>query len=455
METRKLQARFTDFELPPSIESRGATVAFSISKGMQQKIFFMNLASGKGVIVEYPKRGGLLTIDGCAFLYHFCTFIANREHKFFPRLRTLFQRYHNGLSFLEILFKLSKPHGITYIGEQKYLVSLWSSSNYFVIDLQKRDIEVQTLYKSDQPQGIAKKISTALAVKEKQEIFSTYQYFDNKRKETYFATHLRERGKEGASYDIPSKIQKYSWNTKKLSEVWKGDFGEADHYIALNKDKSYLGLVQFGDFFDDRNKLLPSKILILDLKANKEWRIDNTGWSPSAHIDWDPIEPDVCYLSCHNGVITPVDNQLKFFFQKIYKWNIFGPASVHKYKITDDGPKKLGIFTHPDMFRMTIHKVFVHGGKKILACTGFPDNVFISDAHSLKLIRRVSIKERSGKDSVVGSLFPSPDGEKIFVITTRSFQIIDVESGNVDSIYDVGRRYDPFNHMASVSDTDW
>ena len=110
METRRINARFTDIDLPASIEKRDVTVAIPVSKGLQQKYFFFNLASGKGVIVECPKRGGLLTIDAWAFLYHFCTFVANKKHRFFPRFRTLFQRYHNGISFIEILFKLSKPH---------------------------------------------------------------------------------------------------------------------------------------------------------------------------------------------------------------------------------------------------------------------------------------------------------------------------------------------------------
>jgi len=260
--------------------------------------------------------------------------------------------------------------------------------------------------------------------------------------------------KEAIEYDVPVVIKKYNWHTKKVSELWKGIFDTDTHYIALNPDASYLGLVQFGDFFDENNTLLPSKILVLDLKTNKEWWIDNTGWSPSAHIDWDPVEPDVCYLSCHNGVIVPVDNPLKFFYEKVYKWDIFGPASVHKYRITPQGPEKIGIFTHPEIFRLTIHKVFLHMGTPLIACTGFPNYIFIADATSMEFIQKIEIKETCGMKSVVGSLHPSPNGEKVFLITTRSFQIVDVDSGKIDSIVDLGKINDPFNHMASVGTAD-
>jgi hypothetical protein len=442
LETRPLDAKFTSFELPSTIEPRDATVAIPASHGMQHIYFFINLKTGKGLTVKYPKRGGLTTKDSLAFLHRLCTFAIRKEDRFFPRIRTLFRRYHNGVSFWELLFRVPKPHGITHIGDQRFLVSLWSSSAYFVIDLNKKTVELQMLNK------------------ERKELFSAYQYFDKTEKETYFATHAADdehhkHVAEDFNSVVPVKIRKYNWNTKKINEVWNGGFGTDTHCIALNKDKSYLGLVQFGDFFDEENNLVPSKILILDLRANKEWWIDNTGWSPSAHIDWDPVEPDICYLSCHKGVIAPVDSPLRFFLDKVYKWNTLGPASVHKYRIGPAGPEKMGIFTHPEIFRMTIHKVFSHKGKKLLACTGFPNFIFIVDADSMEFIRKVTIKEMSGKESFVASLFPSPDGEKIYLVTTGSLQAVDVESGTVDLVYNPGRICDPFNHMTCVDDTDW
>jgi hypothetical protein len=343
---------------------------------------------------------------------------------------------------MELLFKVSKPHGITYLGKQRYLVSLWSSSTFFVIDLTQRTIDLQVLDWG------------------RQEVFSTYQYHDLEANETYFATQMGKdewykHNKEDIGFNVPVTIKKYAWDTDTVSELWSGEFDTDTHYIAVGKDRRYLGLVQFGDFFDEAGELLPSKILILNLQTGKEWWIDNTGWSPSAHIDWDPVEPDVCYLSCHRGYIVPVDSVTKFFFSKTYKWAIDGPASVHKYRISATGPEKVGIFMHPECIRLTIHKVFMHGDRKLLACTGFPNFVFIADADSMEFIRRVEVHEDCGEPSVVGSLFPSPDGEKIFLVTTKSFQIVDVETGRIDFTYKLGKICDPFNHMTSVADTGW
>jgi len=437
-----LEAQFTEFSLSPGVEPRDATVAIPVSNGMQQRYFFTNLRTQKGLAIRYPRRGGLTTADAATFLHHLCSFTMNHDHKVLPRLRTLLRRYHNGISFLELLFKVSKPHGVTYIGDQRYLISLWSSSTYFVIDLRNQTIELQMLSA------------------ERDEVFSTYQFFDPGTRQTYFATQLgvhewHKHDKEDIDFPVPIKIRKYDWATGELSNVWEGVFDTDTHYLMLNQDRTMLGLVQFGDFYGHDGKLLPSKILILDLESKKEWWIDNTGWEPSAHIDWDPVDPKVCYLSCHNGVIGPVKSPLRFFFEKVYHWNIYGNASVHRYEITESGPKKTGIFTHPDVYRLTIHKVFVHRGKKLIACTGFPNLVFIVDAESMELIRKVTLAETSGTRCVLGSLFPTPDGEKVCLATTRSFQMLDVATGRVERVHGLGRVHDPFNHMTVVADTDW
>jgi hypothetical protein len=437
-----VRASFTDFELPATVETRDATVAIPVSNGVQQRYFFINMKTRKGLRVCYPRRPGITTKEAVQYLTHLCTFAMNPNHYLFPRSRVPFRRFHNGISFFEVLFKVLKPHGMTYIGNQRFLVSLWSASIYFVIDLRQRTIEMQ------------------MEDKDRREVFSTYQYFDDQSNQTYYATQMGsdefyKHDKEAIHFDLPIKIKTYNWDTGKISEIWHGDFDTDAHYLQLNKNRRYLALAQFGDFYDEQHKLLPSKLLILDLKTKKDWRVDNTGWSPSAHIDWDPVDPNTVYFSCHNGAIGPVASRLEFLKKKAYHWNIYGPASVHKYEMTKTGPKKVGIFTHKDMFRQTIHKVFMHRGKKILAASGFPNHLFFADADKMKFTKRVKILDPCGNDTVMGSFFPSPDGEKIFLVTTGTFQILDFASGKVDLVHDLGTINDPFNHMTSVADADW
>jgi hypothetical protein len=65
----------------------------------------------------------------------------------------------------------------------------------------------------------------------------------------------------------------------------------------------------------------------------------------------------------------------------------------------------------------------------------------------------------SPKPTVMGSMYPSPDGEKIYASTSidekGAFQVIDVATGETELIHDLGMVWDPFNHMTAVADTNW
>ncbi len=315
MKRRELKAKFVDFNLPDSMKTYDATAAIPVSKGLQQIWYFLNLKDRRGLMVKFPPRHEFLSVEALGFLYHFSTFVMNKEHRLFPRLRTIFGSYHNGLSYFEMVFKLSKPHGITSLGKGRYLVSLWASSNFYVIDLNARTIESRNFNGGNGRRVRPGRVTGAFAPKERQEIFSTYQFFDKRHNQTYFTTFLRERG-DNVERDRHVTIKKYDWDTDQVAEVWDGEFGEATHYIAVSAGGRHLGLAQFGDFFDSEKNLLPSRILVLDMKDGKEWWIDNAGWAPTAHIDWDPVEDNVCYLSCHNGVIVPNHDPPGVLFQK-------------------------------------------------------------------------------------------------------------------------------------------
>ncbi|MGC4115967.1 MAG: hypothetical protein QM765_15545 [Myxococcales bacterium] len=189
-----VRATFTEFKLPSSLEPRDATVAIPVSNGMQQRYFFMNMQTGKGLQVCYPHRAGLATREALSYLEHLTTFVMSPNHWVLPRVRAAFRRFHNGISFFELLFKVLKPHGMTYLGNERFLISLWSASIFFVIDLKQRRMEMHM----EHP--------------DRRDVFSTYQYFDDEANETYFATQLGvdewyKHDKEAIHYDVPVRDQ--------------------------------------------------------------------------------------------------------------------------------------------------------------------------------------------------------------------------------------------------------
>jgi hypothetical protein len=93
---------------------------------------------------------------------------------------------------------------------------------------------------------------------------------------------------------------------------------------------------------------------------------------------------------------------------------------------------------------------------------GFPDEVFLIDADEMSLMRKIKVKESrhlthvdAEKKAVIGTIAPSPDGNKLFIQTTLSFQVVDIESGQPDYVRDCGRQHACANHMIASPDTSW
>jgi len=72
-------------------------------------------------------------------------------------------------------------------------------------------------------------------------------------------------------------------------------------------------------------------------------------------------------------------------------------------------------------------------------------NAFLSNT------KLVIINQRS----MVGTVSPSPDGEKLFVQTTKSFQVIDLENGEAEYSRNSLFNHSCSNHMLTSTDTGW
>ena len=173
------------------------------------------------------------------------------------------------------------------------------------------------------------------------------------------------------------------------------------------------------------------------------------------------MDPNVIYFSSHNFQFqhSSIITALK---KGTYSVKFRGPASVFKYRLTSEGPREMGVFTRPDFFRLTNMHVFLHRGRKVIAAMGFPDDVFLVDADNMSFIRKITVPYPrswkhlySPKKAMIGTISPSPDGEKLFVHTTKSFGIVDIATGQSECVRDYFYNHTCSNHMVTCSDTTW
>lgn len=368
-----------------------------------------------------------------------------REDTFSNKVKLFFKKYHYGFSFLEQIMLMTVPHTVTAMGSGKFLISLWSYVGYLEIDCNRMEV---TYVRRDGQDG--------------EHVLGSQQWLHRSSDEIYYTTYsLPESLKKIADpyHPVPCKVLKLDRKTGSASEIWNGLLTDYLHDILVDKTGQYCVVCELGMFLDDTKNAIPSKVLVIDMKQKRHWIISK--FIVAAHAQFDPEEPDVIYFSNHNFKFIP-SSIITLLRKAIYSLEFLGPAAVYKYRLTPEGPQEIGMFSEPDMFRLTNFNVFMHRRKKLLAAMGFPNFIYLADALTMKFIRKIIVNNpKSYKyfyrkvPCFIGTFAPSSDGERLYVQTTRSFQIIDIESGEPLSNRPLLFNHTAANHMQTTRDTFW
>ena len=260
---------------------------------------------------------------------------------------------------------------------------------------------------------------------------STTNWFDEETGNLWFASWPAEdtlRRNLKPLNDVCVTIWKAPQDGKPKTRVWQGNLGDSLHQLSISPSKRFLILAELGLRPDNPNDLeqpgiAPSIVLILDLQTQQDWRLQLPS---AAHVEFDPDDPDICYLSGHNiGLIGP-------------KVCLFGPAVIQKVRLTENGPQLLESFTHPDFYRITTHIVFRGRKKNLIAASGYPGYIFLIDAVTMQIHK---IIEMEASDKVDPLTFPhicrqdsygimaSTNGQYLLIRSTGCLKIVDIESG--------------------------
>ena len=440
-----LKAKFRQFSLNETHGLRDTVIVPSVKgtallKYGKHAYYFYNFKTGKCVCVEIKhldiiKPGLPLFIKAL-----------KRKNTVWTKLKLFFERFHYGFNFLEQIMLMTVPHTVVSTGNGKFIVNLWSYVGYLEIDCRAKTV----LYVINEERH------------QDNQVLGSQQWYDHDSDELYYMTYsLPEslRKKDDPFHPVSGRVLKDNRQTGATQEIWSGPLTDYLHDIQVNKTRRYCVVCELGMFLDRDENIIPSKVLVIDMKHRKEWIISR--FIVAAHTQFDPEDPDVIYFSSHNFKFVP-SSYTALLRNATYSIKFNGPASVFKYRLASDGPQEIGVFTDPNMFRLTNFQVFMHRGNKILAAMGFPNFIYFVDANTMTFIKKIEVSH--GKSykylwkndrCVIGTLSPSSDGEKLFVQTTRSFQIIDIERGTPDHIRPLFFNHSCANHMQTASDTDW
>ncbi len=436
MINREIKAEFEEFSLPETTSQNISAVIPTFSRTKESRLgthcyYFLNFKALKGLCVRIKHKEiifpGLKKLEQANY----------KQYRFLSGLRALFQKYHYGFNLFEQIMLMTVPHTITAIGQGCFIISLWSYYGYILVDCRKKTATYKMMDKNNE-----------------NHVFGSKQLYDADTDSLYYMTYsIKDSLKKTLDpfEKVFSRILRYGLKTGETKEVWSGIFSDYMHDLIISKDKRYLVVCDMGRFLGKDDKLIPSRLLVLDLHNNKEWLIRDI--PNAAHVLFDPDDSEVIYFSNHNFQFTHTP-----FFELLkkgsYTIKFFGPASVHKYQITPNGPKAIGVFSDPDLFRMTNFHVFQSEGRKIIAAMGAPNFIFIADPKNMKFIRKIEIKNFDAP-CYIGTFSPSPDGKKLYIQTTRSFQIVNISDGVPEMVRNLEFNHTCSNHMELSNDTNW
>jgi hypothetical protein len=433
--SREIRSKFEEFSIPQLKPQNISAIIPTVSATPFARYgihayYFLNFKTSQGLCVKVRHKD--IIVPGLKGFQR-----ANyRQYRILPLARLLFQKYHYGLNFLEHIYTRTIPHTVTELGNGRFIIGLSAYYGYLLVDCRKRSVVYRMMDKNDE-----------------EHVFGAVQWLDAGSRSFYCMTYsLKDSFKKTLDphEKVFSRILKYDNETGETQEVWSGYFTDYIHDILINADKRYLVAGEFGRFFDKNNTIIPTKTLILDMQNRKEWVL--TSIPNGAHAQFDPDDPEIVYFSNHNFAFER-NRFLGRFTKGPYGVKFLGPASVHKYRLTPQGPEKIGVFSSPDLFRMTNFHVFQCAGRKVIAASGAPNFIFIADAQNLQLIKKIEISDPGGP-SYTGTFSYSPDGQKLYVQNTRSFQVVDLETGRPDYIRSLRFDHSCGNHMLVSGDTD-
>jgi len=283
-------------------------------------------------------------------------------------------------------------------------------------------------------------------------LLSTTNWVDPDNGEMWFASwHLDDTLHRLHDHRAPVEVPiwRRADSTVPPREMWRGPLGDSLHHLALSPDKRFLVLCELGivpesitpaGSFEDQpckwqqfqaKGVVPSTVLVLDLDTGDEWRLPPI--ATAAHVEFDPEDPRVCYMSGHNTAI--VRGQVA----------VFGPGEFVRYRLGNGAPRKEGSYSCPDCYRVISHRVFRHRDRVLLGATGYPNEMFFFDARTGELYRRVAFGhgervDPSGHPHLCGQapygFVPSCDGEYAYVGGNGFLLVICIDTGVIEDSWD-------------------
>jgi hypothetical protein len=152
-----------------------------------------------------------------------------------------------------------------------------------------------------------------------------------------------------------------------------------------------------------------------------------------SHVDFDVEDPEVFFISCNN--ISKRQSSIV----------LHGPGAIERYEMDGERPCLTHRFYDPRLLRITTVTPFLSAGERLLAATGYPNELWIFDADDLSVRAVIELFEaeirtppficgRNGKEPLY--LAPSEDGSQVILSGAGTAFVVSLVAGRVTKTHD-------------------
>jgi hypothetical protein len=148
----------------------------------------------------------------------------------------------------------------------------------------------------------------------------------------------------------------------------------------------------------------------------------------ASHVDFDLDDPGVFFISCNN--ISKRRDAIV----------LHGPGAIERYEMDAEQLRLTHRLEDPRLLRITTVTPFARGGERLLAATGYPNQLWILGAEDLSVQTVVELFEaeartppflcgRMGKEPLY--LAPSEDGSQVVLTGAGTAFVVSLDAGRV------------------------
>jgi len=153
----------------------------------------------------------------------------------------------------------------------------------------------------------------------------------------------------------------------------------------------------------------------------------------ASHVDFDLDDPGVFFISCNN--ISKRQNAIV----------LHGPGAIERYEMDAEQLRLTHRLEDPRLLRITTVTPFMRNGERLLAVTGYPNQLWILGADDLSVQTVVELFEaetrtppflcgRMGKEPLY--LAPSEDGSQVVLTGAGTAFVVSLDAGRVAATHE-------------------